>query len=251
MQRHYSITNLCMDLDGTVYRDGKLFAGIEHKLNEIHNQNTNLFYITNNTSKSQQAYISHLTSLGLPVRDDCLVTPIRVFNKSAVSDKKTYVLGCDEVADEVRNQVSNLANADQILVTFDKTLTYDSLAAVCGAINSGMPYYGTHCDLNCPSDSGPIPDCGGILKLIELTTSQSPVDNFGKPSVAYADFTMGCLAQGDTLVVGDRHSTDWEIGNLMKAISVLVETGDTIPEELYNKAIIYDSLLSVLDDYFG
>lgn len=251
MQKKYLISNLCLDLDGTVYRDGKLFPGVKQKLNELHNNGVNIFYITNNTSKSFKEYGASLRAIGLPFCYQNLVTPISVFNDSSAADRKTYVLGQPEVVKEVKNSVKHLNEADQILVTFDKTLTYEKLALVCGAINAGMPYYGTHYDLNCPSDSGPIPDCGAILRLLEATTSKSPIMHFGKPSKSYASFTAKLLCKQSTLVVGDRHSTDWEVGKLLGATSVLVETGEHIPQHIYDKAIVHETLVSVLENYFG
>ena len=82
MQNYYSVNNLCLDLDGTVYRDGVVFPGIKSKLNDLSNKGVKIWYITNNTSKSRIEYFRNLGALELPVLPNALITPIEVFNKS-------------------------------------------------------------------------------------------------------------------------------------------------------------------------
>ena len=251
MQKKHLINNLCLDLDGTVYRDGKVFSDIITELFELTNKDIHIMYITNNTSKTIREYSQTLRALGLPYSEGDLITPICVFNDSEFANKRTYVLGSLDVAQEVKNNVSMIQEADQILVTFDKSLTYEKLALVSSAINNGTPYFGSHPDLNCPSDTGPMPDCGAILKLLEATTLKSPVGHFGKPSNSYVNFVKSKLRGGNTLVVGDRYSTDWETGKLLGASAVLVETGDVIPVEAYEQAEVHETLYSVIQKYFG
>ena len=251
MQKKHLINNLCLDLDGTVYRDGKVFPDIITELFELTNKDIHIMYITNNTSKTIREYSQTLRALGLPYSEGDLITPICVFNDSEFANKRTYVLGSLDVAQEVKNNVSMIQEADQILVTFDKSLTYEKLALVSSAINNGTPYFGSHPDLNCPSDTGPMPDCGAILKLLEATTLKSPVGHFGKPSNSYVNFVKSKLRGGNTLVVGDRYSTDWETGKLLGASAVLVETGDVIPVEAYEQAEVHETLYNVIQKYFG
>ena len=94
-----------------------------------------------------------------------------------------------------------------------------------------MKYYATHLDLNCPTLNGPIPDCGSIIKLIEYTTCIEVSGHFGKPSEEYVKYIQNIIPSGNTLVVGDRATTDYVTGQLLGAQTFLVETGDIIKDE--------------------
>ena len=142
-QNLFSRSNICLDLDGTVYKDNVVFPGLIKALNILSQRGIKIFYITNNTSRSTSDYYCKLKSLNLPVTKNSLVTPIIVYNHIFKNNNnlKTYVLGSKCVAREVLTNEFVINKSDQILVTFDKTLTYKSLKNVCEYINSGMKYY--------------------------------------------------------------------------------------------------------------
>lgn len=123
------------------------------------------------------------------------------------------------------------------------------MAGLSLAISSGIPYFATHLDLNCPTKRGPIPDCGSICKLLETTTGQALKGSFGKPSQKYIDEIFKLLPAGESVIVGDRYSTDFKLGEKMGIRRFLVKTGEKIPNFVSEKYVVEDlySLLRVIE----
>ena len=95
--------------------------------------------------------------------------------------EKGYILGTQNFINELNNDfgiVSSFNEAEFVLVSFDRELTYSKLENACILINRGVPFYLTHIDLSCPTENGPIPDCGAFSKLISIVTSKFPKDNW-------------------------------------------------------------------------
>lgn len=49
-----------------------------------------------------------------------------------------------------------------VVLGFDTTLTYAKLARLCEFVRRGLPYIATHPDINCPTETGFIPDIGAV-----------------------------------------------------------------------------------------
>lgn len=130
-----------------------------------------------------------------------------------------------------------------MIVAFDRELDYDKLVVACGLINRGVPYYLTHIDLACPSDVGPIPDCGAIGRLVQATTGVEATGHFGKPGDLMLGYLQKLAQPGEAVMVaGDRDYTDAEIGLRLGAHTVLVCSGEYKRE---TKAV--DSRIDVRD----
>ena len=88
------------------------------------------------------------------------------------------ITGFGESGLESRVVVGVLADraeeADYALLAFDTGLTYDRLCAFCDLVRGGKPYIATHPDLNCPTETGFIPDVGSFMALIETSTGRRP-----------------------------------------------------------------------------
>lgn len=254
-------THSFFDLDGTIYVSGKLLTGVKESLLRLVNSGTKVFYMTNNTSVSISQYYKKLQILGLPITDNCVLTPMNALsnwiNSTAVSS--FYAVATDEFVEELcdmtKARVSE-KNPEIVIVAFDTELTYAKVQRACQFINAGVPWYVTHIDLACPSDRGPIPDCGAIAKLIEAATGVAPETDFGKPSDFMAQLIMDKVGCGDNklLVSGDRLYTDMAMGIKLGADTVLVKTGEFFDEsELgcwQGKVVVSDSLSVFLENYF-
>jgi len=211
---------LILDLDGTVYTDGKPIKDIIDRLNGYKIKGNKIFYLSNNTSVSISHYYDKLVKLGLNVSIDEIITPTIIAAKY-LKEKYTqgYIVGTRSFINEMENKysiINNSENPEFVLATFDRELTYEKLATASKFINQNIPYYITHIDLACPSENGPIPDCGSISLLLESVTKVKPIENFGKPSLRMVEY-ISTLIQGvnrdEVLMVGDRLYTDMALGN--------------------------------------
>ena len=145
-----------LDLDGTVYVDGKPIEDIIMKLNNFRSKGNRVIYLSNNTTVGRDVYYRKLYKLGLEVPQGDIITPISVagdYLKKRYS--KGFLVGTKSLINELEN-VFNIYNENDdpefVLIAFDTELTYDKLRKACEFINRGIPYFITHIDLACPSE---------------------------------------------------------------------------------------------------
>ncbi|EIB6499055.1 HAD-IIA family hydrolase [Vibrio parahaemolyticus] len=225
-------THAFFDLDGTIYVDGKLLPGIKDGLKKLESSGTEIYYMTNNTSVSLAKYYEKLNTLGIPTKESCVISPTVTLADWLRKTKyrKIYTVGTIDFSNEVCSladcEYSN-SEPDIVVVGFDRELTYEKLQTACAFINRGIPWVITHIDLACPSENGPIPDCGAIANLISHTTGKQPMKDFGKPSDIMCDLIRVISKDSDDILVsGDRVYTDAAIGLKLGATTVLVCTGE-------------------------
>lgn len=250
---------LILDLDGTVYVDSKPIRDIISKLNKFKEEGNKLIYLSNNTTVSRSVYYQKLTKLGLNVSDGEVVTPITIAGAYlAKKYKKGYTVGTKSFLTELEQCfkiAQNEVDPEFVLITFDNELTYEKLRIACQHINNGIPYYITHIDLACPSEKGPIPDCGSIALLVESTTAQKPVKDFGKPSeemVAHIQSLIPHIPKSEVLMGGDRLYTDIALGNKLGVQTLLVLTGESNYEDITsrkNSSFIVNHCSETLADF--
>lgn len=226
------ISRAFLDLDGTVYLSGTIIDGVDAEIRAHAEAGVKFHYMTNNTSYSSSEYVTKLEKLGLPLMEGAIVSPTIVLADWLRSKGITRVfsVGTDAFCAELESVGGAVQTADDpacVIIAFDREVTYAKLETACGLINSGVPYYLTHIDLACPSDKGPIPDCGAIGRLIEATTKVALHGHFGKPGDRMLAYLQKLAQPGEALMVaGDRDYTDGEMGLRLEAQTILVCSGE-------------------------
>ena len=122
---------------------------------------------------------------------------------------------------------------DYAVLGFDTTLTYEKLWKLCDFAREGIPYIATHPDINCPTETGFMPDIGAMMALIETSTGRKPDVIVGKPHppiieaiVEKTGYSVNQLA-----MVGDRLYTDIAMG-ATGITTILVLSGETKESDL-------------------
>lgn len=148
---------------------------------------------------------------------------------------RVYVLGNSFLKRELTHAGVHLVeeNPDLVLIGFDTDLTYAKLQKTCDFIRNGVPYWATHPDFNCPTETGFMPDCGAILAFIKASTDKEADLIIGKP---FAPMAQGIakrlnLPLQHLVMIGDRLYTDMQMQKHgMK--TVLVLSGETKAEDV-------------------
>ena len=220
------------DLDGTLYIDGKSFEGIPEILHRLDSKGHNLYYTTNNTSFSNKDYSKKLSRLNFPNKANSIISPLSIakdfFKRSKY--KNLYLSASKNVKSEFYkdfHKKDSTLKPDSILITFNKEIDYAELQKISEWINEGIPYFLTHIDITCPTEKGPIPDCGAIGQMLLSTTNKKYIDHFGKPGKHYVDFLKNKIDGHKSIFIGDRLYTDAKIGKKIGAKTVIVLSGET------------------------
>ncbi len=227
-----------LDMDGTIYLGERLFPWTKPFLAAAEKSGRTVRFFTNNSSKNTDAYLKKLAGMGISVpRGDMLISNgvAAEYMKAHHPGARVFVLGTPLLRAELEEMGLTVVEdgADAVLVGFDTTLEYGRLAKACDLIRAGLPAYGLNPDLNCPVESGFIPDCGSIAKLIEASTGRT-LTFFGKPSPltrAYIARQTG-FAEKEIAVVGDRLYTDIALADGSEMTSILVLSGESKAEDI-------------------
>ena len=244
-----------LDMDGTIYLGNELFPFTKDFLKKVEDTGREYYFFTNNSSKSQQAYIEKLGKLGIQIKKDQMMTSSHVivkYLKEHYEGKSIYVLGTQSLIQEFQYFDMNLTEEDPDIVVlgFDTTLTYEKLSKACHYIRNGCIYFGINPDWNCPMEGGAfIPDCGSIAKLIEASTGRFP-EFFGKPSKHTLDYIIQEMGYepDEIAIVGDRLYTDIAVADQSDVMSILVLSGESTREDVKTSDVKPNVILEDLSE---
>ncbi len=227
------------DLDGTLYLGERLISGAKALVQKLHQAKKQVFYFTNNSSRSDQQYVSKLRKLGFECRKDQVIMSTHTLIAQLQADgiKKTFLLGTPamhRMLEDAGIQSRSPKEARAVIVGFDKTLTYKKLEMAAFLIHQGLPFYVTHPDLFCPTELGPQPDCGALAQLLVLTTGIKPSRILGKPNPLMIQEVLKRTRckKSEMILVGDRASTDLALAERAGIEAILVLTGDSKRSDL-------------------
>jgi len=244
MQRLRNIIHLALDLDGTLYLGGRLFHTTIPLLQALGRLGIGKTFFTNNSSRSTSQYLEHLRSMGIPADADDIYSStlctIDYLRSERPEIRSLYVLGTPALQQEfaqagfVLRGEDTESPPDAVIVGFDTTLSYARVCQAAWWISRGRPFIATHPDRICPTDKHTLlPDCGAICKMLSCATGREPDIILGKPDRRMLAGVMRRhnLRPEQLAVVGDRLYTDMLMARSAGAMSILVLTGETTPQQ--------------------
>lgn len=222
-----------LDMDGTVYLGSGLLPGALEFVEYLRETQRDFLFVTNNSSRHAGYYADKLTKLGIACDAKSILTSgeaTAFYIKTLKKGARIFLLGTPELEAEFQEQGFTLTDhsPDFVVLGFDKTLTYAKLVTACDWIRKGVPFLATHPDLNCPTESGYVPDCGAMVALITASTGVKP-KVIGKPNREIIDLILRkkAYAAEQLAIVGDRLYTDMATGFNAGICTVLVLSGET------------------------
>ncbi len=254
------------DMDGTIYLGGNSFDFAIRFIKNLRAAGKKVLFFTNNASHTTPFYLKKLARLGFEPSAEEIMTSGDVtleFLKRFRAGKSVYLVATDELVEEYREKGINLVDGstekvDIVITSFDTSLTYQKLDDACRLIRGGAEYLSTHPDVNCPTETGFIPDSGAIAALVTASTGKTPT-YFGKPyreTIEMIGEATG-FSNDEMCIFGDRLYTDIALGRRFGVTSVLVLSGETQPDDVDAAAeadmpdYVFDSLADVDALMFG
>lgn len=228
------------DMDGTLYIGSRLFDFTKELLAKIRQKGCRYLFVTNNSSKSVDAYIQKLAQFGIAATEEDFVTSSQAtayYLQLHHPGKKLYVCGTESLKAELIkggfSLTEDLEQVECIVLGYDTELTYRKLEDVCKLLftREGIPYIATHPDYKCITEFGSVPDIGAMYEMIWRATGKLPVV-VGKPQPLIPELAMkkcGCTKE-ETVFVGDQMDTDIPCGLNAGVTTLLVMTGETTRE---------------------
>ncbi len=255
IKRLKNVELFVLDIDGTFYVSKQLVDGAQKFSNLLKTQGKKLVFLTNNSNKSKQEYIEEFESIGYPISEKEIYTAgiaTAEYIKKQFGSKKIYLVGTPSIIQEYKRYNHEIVedSPEMVVVTFDKTLTYEKLAKASVFISRGALFIATNPDLNCPTIDGPIPDTGAIASTISQACNKKPDLVFGKPDPRILEMVINDygLTPEKTCMVGDRLYTDILIGIHANTLTTLVLTGEAKLTDLDNTPIKPDIIAKNLGE---
>ncbi len=252
-----TISALLLDMDGTFFLGESLLPGALELLDFLNEKGIRFSFLTNNSSKNRIAYVEKLTALGVRKEDARIYTAgdaTIAYLKQHFDGKRIGLLGTKSLRSSFFEAGLNVVEEEPevMVLGYDTEMTYAELASFCLQLQKGLPFVGTHPDINCPSPIGPLPDNGAFFALIEISTGRKPDVVIGKPNRGLVDALAQKwgLRNEEILMVGDRLYTDIALGSTAGVQTCLVLSGESKCEDLpgsqYQPDFVCENLAGLL-----
>ena len=250
-----------LDMDGTIYLDNDVFDGTLDFLDKVREKGGKYLFVTNNSSKSVDAYVEKLIRLGIPADKDNFLTSTDatiLYLNNNYPGKLFYSMGTESFTEQLKNGGVNVTcdlcdGIFGLVISNDNELTFKKLEDACKLLLNDIVYIATNPDWVCPTAFGYVPDCGSFAWMLEKATGKKPYF-IGKPRPEMLLLAMEKygFSKEESVMVGDRVYTDIASGYNAGIDTVFVLSGegtladaentDTKPtyilkniRELYNK----------------
>ncbi len=233
------IRGFLLDMDGTLYLGERMLDGSLAFLDKLRQTGRTALFLTNNSSKSAEAYVQKLRRLGVAEPFLNVLTSGQAAGGYVLErfpGRRAYVLGNAFLRDELTRMGVTIddEHPDYVLIGYDTTLDYPKMTRVCDLVRAGLPYVATHPDFNCPTETGFAPDIGAIIAFIQASAGRRPDVVIGKPNAGIVTEALRVtgLPKEALAMVGDRLYTDIATGVRFGMTSILVLTGEaTLADE--------------------
>lgn len=247
-----------LDMDGTVNLGDRLLPGAREFFDLLPRQGREFLFLTNNSSRHGRHYADKLSRLGLPVPEHKVFTSGEATARMLRTTRpqaSVFLMGTPELRQEfsAHGVVLDDEHPDVVVLGFDTTLTYARLWRMCDLVRVGLPYIATHADLNCPTETGYMPDVGAMIALVKTSTGREPDLVVGKPNRLIVDAAAEKLGLPleSLAMIGDRLYTDIALGQSSGILTVLVLSGEATRDDLARSAFrpdyVFENLAGVTD----
>ncbi|MBR6739014.1 MAG: HAD-IIA family hydrolase [Oscillospiraceae bacterium] len=230
-----------LDMDGTIYLDNELFPATKPFLNHVRSIGGRYLFLTNNSSRSVDAYVEKLKKLGIEATNDDFLTSVNAlisYLKQKEPYKLCYAFGTESFREQlcaagirITDKVED--DVDCLLIAFDTELTFQKLEDACILLNRGVDFIATNPDWVCPTWYGSVPDCGSVCEMLHRATGRRPlVIGKPQPEMAFLAIKATGFTPEQTMMIGDRLYTDIASGVNAGIDTAFVLSGEGTREDL-------------------
>jgi glycerol 3-phosphatase-2 len=220
------------DLDGVIYKGANAIPHAIEGMNRA-GETARLGYITNNASRTASSVAEHLSSLGLTVgADDVVTSPqaaVVLLAAEVPAGSTVLIVGGAGLIEEVEKAgfvptYSADDNPSAVIQGFAPEVGWIHLAEATFALHTGIPWVATNTDWTIPVARGTAPGNGTLVSAVHTAVGRLPIVA-GKPEAAIFEVAVKRFGASTPLFIGDRLDTDILGSNRAGIESALVLTG--------------------------
>lgn len=242
-------------MDGVLWRSNKPLCDLEKLFSLFKEMKIKILMATNNGLNTVDQYISKFDGFGVHIESWQVLTSAmatgHLVKQHFPNGGPVYIMGEKALHKSLEdfNFFHSEKNAQAVIAGLTRNFSYQMIKNTSLMIQSGLPFYFTNPDPTYPSPEGNVPGAGTILAALE-TASGVKAQLAGKPLPYLFNVGLERLnsTPNETLVIGDRLSTDIQGGQQSGCLTALVLTGVSTVED-YKKWFPKPSLLleSIMD----
>ncbi len=229
-----------LDMDGTIYLDNDLFDGTLDFLNEVKRRGSRYLFVTNNSSKSTDAYVEKLKSIGIDACEEDFLTSVEatiLYIQENFQGRRFYSFGTASFTEQLREAgidvVTDIQEGiDGLVMGYDTELTFKKLDDACRLLKHDIIYIAANPDWVCPTAYGYVPDCGSVAEMLWRATGKRP-RFIGKPHPQMLTLAMARYGYKpeECVMIGDRVYTDIASGYNAGIDTIFVLSGEGTMED--------------------
>jgi len=230
-----------LDLDGCVWIGDEPTPRAVEAVEALRDAGKNIAYATNDPRSATEDYVARLWKIGIRASMSDVVTvggAVQHLLAETRSGRTAFVIGTEalrrhvaEAGLKILNGTDLASRAEVVVVGGTDELVYNDLRVGSLAVRRGADFLATGRDPTYPQPDGPWPGTGAILAAVEVASGRT-AEIVGKPRPQLLFTALDRLAEGRTLVVGDRVDTDLAAAAAAELDAALVLSGGTKREAL-------------------
>ncbi|MGY1552010.1 HAD-IIA family hydrolase [Microbacterium sp. A588] len=208
------------DLDGVVYAGPGALPYAVESLNTAA-ETRRIGYITNNASRTDVSVAEHLTSLGLTVvANDVVTSPqaaMRLLQTMVPAPATLLIVGGEGLVVEAEKAGYSVTRSaedapDAVVQGFAPDVAWTDLAEAAFALKlpeeeGGIPWIATNSDWTIPRERGVAPGNGTLVSAVHTAIGRLATVA-GKPEVPIFEEALARFGAAKSLFIGDRLDTD-------------------------------------------
>ena len=228
-----NIKGVILDMDGVVYRGNTSIKSAFKAINIWRNNNIEICFLTNNSTKNQFEFAKKLKKMNLIVKKESIIsTAISTadYLKENYKPKtKIYIVGSNSLKKAIyaKGFIEDENDARVVIAGLDEKFTYKKLDIASKLVRRGARLIGTNPDKLYPIHQGFKPGAGTIIEFIRNAAYKPDCFFIGKPNSYLVNKAIQYLKlkKKNVVLVGDQLETDILSANNAQIPSILVTTG--------------------------
>jgi len=242
---------LLVDLDGTLYQQGRLVDGAARALGELERRGVAHRFVTNTTSRPRSALVRELAEMGYPVDPERIFTSPRAAREHLVARGLTrcMMLVPPSLLEDFPGVDAVASRPDAVVVgDLGAAFTYDALNGAFRALLDGAALVTLARNRYFLARDGLLTlDVGPFVAALEYASGREAT-LVGKPAPGFFRLALEALGADPAAaaVVGDDLESDVAGGQAAGMRGVLVRTGKFRPEQLETSSIRPDAVIDSL-----
>ena len=221
---------ILLDVDGVVRLGPAPIPGAGETVAALAHLGVAVGFVTNNATLTPEQMAQRLVEVGVPATPEQIVTSASAAAALLEPGTRCLVIGMEGLRTALEQRgcmlIDDPAQADAVIVGFDRNLVWDDLRRATLALHAGARFLATNDDPTFPSAEGLWPGNGAVVAALERSAGRS-AEVAGKPHAPLLLAAAARIGGEPILFVGDRHSTDIVGGAALGWDTALVLTGVT------------------------